>query len=409
MKSLFYLQISILIVLSFEQCSVNQYIVRTNQCVTPSDATCSNGDCRCTDKTKYFNRIDNKCESCPEGVSVSEDGISCDCEYKKHFNQNTKQCEYDYDYSCDKDQFYDEESRKCLSCPTGATNDAHSDNNCKCPDNKFMNSNNNCIDCPTGSTINKYGYGCDCGDNKIYSFDDNQCKACPSGSTSDGFTCKCSDSNLRWDSISWSCKPCKDGEEIDEYGGCSCKEGYIMDYSKDDAVCRKCPNGTENDNSCKCGNDEIFDDSTFTCVKCEKGKDSSGYYCKCDENEYFHSKEKKCKALPANSKQSEGSYSCNENYYDDEKGQCVPCPDGTTSYAGSKSINSCTCSTGYSKITCASCGEHGYSDGNKYDCHCTGDFEWEEDKCVYEGKFSESSNSRLIQLSLSLFALFLIL
>lgn len=393
----------------------NQYIVfQTNECLNPPQevqVSCANGECHCTQTSQFFNRINKTCEACPQDATVSSDGLSCDCQdkYIKFFNQKTKKCEYTNRFSCQENQYFNEYTGKCSPCPTGAKTEANTGvKECQCPENQYWSwKKNTCLSCPDGSEIDLNSKSnCRCvGNNKIYSEKDNKCKECPSGSIYDYDTCKCSNSSLTFDDESWSCQPCPEGEEMKDEGYCDCKKGYVTIKSHYEEYCRKCPKSSD-DYSCKCDDDEIFDFSTFTCIKCVNGKDTYKI-CKCNENEYFDPNDYKCKTLPANTiKNQYGGYTCNKDFYKNDDGLCAQCPQGSTSKDGI----TCECTSGYLGISCQPCGDNGYSEGDSERCECVGDFDWssEHKRCEYDGKGSDS-NSYLIQLSLCLSVLMLIL
>ena len=140
---------------------------------------------------------------------------------------------------------------------------------------------------------------------------------------------------------------CGPGEEtLDGYSCTQCLPGKFKSI-KENYLCKGCLAGKYSSglgaSSCQdCNIDKVSNTSSITCYNCEHGTYPSSNNAKC------HPCEKN--PLPGSPSARAVTCLCLANFYGPSGGQCVSCPEYTSSRSGSLSNISCECFAGWTRL-----------------------------------------------------------
>jgi hypothetical protein len=179
-----------------------------------------------------WNKTQNQCAECAQGMHVAADRQVCVCDQGKTFDPRTK---------------------TCVDCPTDSIQEP---DKCYCNLSKaFDYKANACKDCPAGSTLLRFQQ-CRCNNNTQFWSEDWACKDCPGEWTprtnrrpfwTPSSRCTCTGTNQIFDRKTVTCFTCPTGTTASrDNSRCDCPSPYYQVFNKVTSKC-ECVKGYEAD------------------------------------------------------------------------------------------------------------------------------------------------------------------
>ncbi|CAL5986594.1 VSP [Hexamita inflata] len=279
----------------------------------------------------------------------SSNSSQCKCKVGTYYNTYFKGCKkcsnlaVDYSNSfciCQSVlQYYNHKLQQCQNCPSGSTK-VTSTNQCQCDSSSFFDGENQiCSACPSGSMQSSNYISCSCTDQNLVQTQTG-CVSCPSNAVKYDNICGCRNSPNKWYYQNNSCSQCPDSSntQSNTQGApknlCLC---ITQGQALINGVCTTCPTSVSyvsvDTLQCFCNQvNQIFNNTSKTCVSCSSNSYSSNNKCFCNSNSYIVTAGvvPVCRLCPVNATSN------------DDQSTCV-CPGGQTYNSGSNiCIVSCT-------------------------------------------------------------------